>query len=1597
MSTLKIFYFLLISILVFGCAKKEDPLSASNEETTISSNEDSNEDSNEETTTSLGDNLTKGFMLDELNAFGATVLCNGKSAKEFIPRVGETVNCLFKDLTLATFTGVQKKTPDQGLQIDEADQFLNQATKSANAVSLIKTMAKIEDQTVEFQLTKLEKLSFVNYYQNDLGLETEDFELLLRQAEEDVKTTAGFSTHVSKIEAAVTEGASSDLSASFVSADAEKNLQYKPTKRILSNAVLTDNLSRPIQGLEYFSSSNRGRTDSSGKIEFVWGENILFGIDTFELGQVHGNKLIFKLSDLNPGHIGRNTERLIQRFSQISPSLVSIPDIVYETFEKFPNSINDIINLSLSEDTVLDTGNGETTLAGEFNKQFEDGLAKIIDQTISDWKASNPAARSSSRGAERTTYRSASKATADDAASILEEVKKLWGVTSGWAEVKRFHVFHETGVRAWAMQPLDCCGWNLGDAWAQSTINIANPAFPVMMARNDVNYWIPFGEKAAYDENKMAFITEAPSQVIPDNVSGAIATYNLPFIAIGEIGLGKVMVVGNARYNSILTCPNGYIEGGGVDSQGQCMRTSDPDNMKHFFQNTLRYLSSSNTTDENQTINVGTNIPYVYFKLVPDYDSGRFSIGTQANFIIDQTAFNATTTQKISGEFSGLNPSEMQILILNGFDYCQVTNGCKDDWRNPNPKMTADIGSSKLSEDDVTALIDYVSRGGSILIMETINQPNPEPLSRLVDSAGIAVGHGRSVVLNGSGPNSEGVSGNRSNLTGFSWWHKGIPPFEGYSSTGIAGFSIRPRSVLEKGLWVIERYPYHRDIYGTGKPKPAYNIDNTTGEVSWVYIEEKKDPGIFKPKHGVAFWYEDNDPLDNKYYAYIEVDNQTSEELEAQKLHVLNKFSDNGTGGYKECTDPNYHYEVNCLEYRPGNGIPTAKPITTVGSPNKTVDSNGVLKEGPRFGRYGQSHFVPKYTELFLGKDEAKAMIKAADLGTNIQHLHKHELYFRSKGKKGIRLSSVDVNRIYMNMTVWLWNDIEFRYDSTKEDELGFKDFTEYLNCYTNDQHGGGTACPSSLKKELTDNNMIHGSGTYANMLNPGYPINYMEKPITRLMLGRSYWDLKIKVDIREYPGEPTATSGGGGAIFLDFSGNGAGGDANNMQSTGQWAVAHQAFTASVDTNSTVRITIALNDDLTSREKHEKSMKRPPRITKKFTLNSGSLGRTHTFTVPYGGLIYAESSTDNLTLTLTNTVNAPWYKLAQDGIGQWINPVDSSAPIGEIESKTFIYTAAKKNLKASNYGGDVKIFAEKLDTFASDLDELYARDEDSSGDKENCSRCHPLCTCSNRKRTDSSIPNFKFRWVNDIAISKGGAHSGYPIMWINFKPDSEKILQNPLNSWTLGHEVGHNVNEAPFFVYGACEVVNNLLALYSQDKHLGKMKGLEFGIRTAPELVAAEKGHAWTMSGGGSRLLMYAQLKIWAEQEFDISQWYDSSSLPAYYNNSPVMKGWNMFKLMHRLTRNETESSINLKGSNKCYGQNLKSNDNLMLCSSYVAQKDLTDFFTQWNPGEKSNFIPGLTEPKYRSGISQAGKDAVAALKLPKPTLDPLTINSLKP
>ena len=1538
-------FFTFIGIIFISelnsCSPPEEPVQVKED---LASDENNDSDEN---TYNLGDNLSKGFMLDESNAFGSTVKCNGKSAKEFIPKVGENVSCIYKTLTLATFTNIQKKIPDKGIQISDADEFLYNRTRAANAISLIKTMAEIKEQTVEFNLIKSEELSFLNFYKNDLGISSEEFAMLIDQVNADKKTNTSPSSHDAKINEVTTEGPSNIFGRSdFISVNAEDNLIYIPSKVIITTGILTDNLSRKIEGVEYYTNSSRGKTNENGEFQFSWGEEIIFGIDTFELGKVRGNKTDFKLTDLASGHVGRNVERLIQRFGKITSTKVSVPNIVKETFAKYPNVINEIIKLSLSEKIILDLGTVEQTIEGEFLQQFEEGEAKEIDQKISTANASSR----SIRNQVHLTFRSATKASNDDSGTILREIKKLWGINDGWHPVNHFHVFHDVmKVKGFNT------GHHRGNARAQAAVYVSNNAFPVMMARNDFNYWIPFGEKAAFDELGLAFITEPPSTVIPYDVSGSNATFNLPFISIGKIGQGKVMLIGNPYYNSILVCPNGYIWDKGqvitdfhfIDSQGLCKSDNDSDDMKHFFQNTLRYLSASSNTDSNQSFKVGTNIPYVYFK----HEWGK---GNKAPFIINQASFNVTTEQLQSGDFNGLDPNQYPVLILNGFEYMEPS---RHHYLIP---MSADLSKPKLSEDDIDALMKYVERGGNILIMESIavnfcdsvygtdgtckvNQWNPEPIGRLLDRAGLAVGHKDSVVLNGNGPNSENTYGE---------------------------MNIRPRSIHSKGIWLIEKYPpLYQDMLGNTpvveKPIPSYKIHDN-GTVTWEYIERNLDPGYFKPKLKVASWEignkdsaEDWQVTQEKFmgnttvFAFIEDRGQS--DLEAQKKAILNHpdfQKSDGTPGYMECQNDNYHYEINCLEFRPTNGIEVWDEFN-----------------------------VPRYTELHLSEEVAKAMIQAGDLGTNIQRLYHHELYYRTKGKKGIRLGGVDVNRIYKNMTVWLWNNLKFTYDPSLEDEFGFKIFTEFLNCYSSNKHGGNTTCPESLKSELVKNNMIYGYGDYENLMNPSYPINFKEKPLTRLMLGRSYWDLNIKVDTRIYPGEPSSKSGGGGTFVLNFSGTGRGDGTGNLQSTGQWAVAHQEVTASVDTEKPVTIIVGLNDDLTAREAHEKRMIRPPRISKRFTLNNGPIKKTRQFTVPYGGLIYALSSEDKITLTLRNTIKAPWYRLLQNGVGEWVNSVDSPAPIGEIESKTFIYTAPKKNLKATNYNGDVKKLAEEFDTFSADLNDYYARDEGADGNL-------------NRKITDSSIPNRKHRLVNDIAITIGVAHSGYPIMWRNFNQNSTEITQKPLNSLVLWHEVGHNTAEPPFSpVDGSNEVVANL-GLYMQDKYLKKMKLVERNLRIINDLVESETNHIWGAVGANTRLLMFTQLKIWAEEKFDINDWY-IGSLPSWYNQSEGMKGWNMFKLMHRLTRNKTDSDIRIKGTNQCYGQNLNANDSLMLCTSYVAQKDFTDFFIKWNPGSKANFLPSQTEPIYTGGITNTGKSAVKALNLPKPDLDPITINSL--
>ena len=1432
------------------------------------------------------------FSLNGDMNFGASVICNDSPATDFVIKHGDTIVCSFENIELATFTDVQLQTTKSGskekiklLTLAESDRFVaftddERISAIANTQALLNKMTVESGNVIDFKLSALDQLRFDNFYNSaDILLPTAEFSALISdKLDESTETDSKPSTHEPESQPVVSPGTSNDLNSGFVSANAEQNLSYQPTKVILTEGFLHDLDGQPIVGVDYYSPSGRGQTDADGKFSFSWGESVAFGIDTFELGELKANKTQFTVTDLAEGHAGRNIARLLQRYSDATDH-IQISERVHNEFAKYPNVINEALNIELSESVKLNDGTGnEELVAGEFDKQFESGLAQQIDSAIC-----GETCKSNLLFSPLSFPRTATV----PEQNIQADINKLWGagadaVTAGWKPVNKFHVFTDS---TWFYG-------SSGGARGQSSINISNRAFPILMARNDNNYWIKFGDKKAWDEKSLAYITEAPSKVVPENVGAETATFNLPFISIGELGTGKVMMVGHNRYNSILVCPDNYSWDGSVDNNGVCSQrdadSMDSPDMGNFFTNTFRYLLGESYSNSAAPITVGTNISHVYFR-----QAGQ-QLGRSAEFKADKR-FNLNIEQV--ADFSSVDPETMPLVILNGYEFNAITS----DYTIP---TIADISTPKLTEQDVSGLLSYVERGGNILIMESIASQPKDDFARLLDGAGLAL-NGHSVI--NSGPN------------------------------GSPG-SVREQR--EHGFWIIERYAA---IQGEdNKPALPYTI-NADGSVNWDFITNNKPDD--KPKLEVAKKTITNDDGTNvELLAFIDTYNKELSQIDIEKQQLLDEF------GYPECKLGDYHYEVNCLEYRPGTGIAT----------------DGGM-------------YTPRYQELDLNEETAKAMVKAADLGTNIERLYQHELYFRTQGHQGERLNSVDLNRIYQNMTVWLWNDLDYRYESgLNNDELGFKRFTEFLNCY-GDTADSQTACSAELGQSLVDNNMVYGANSdvnaeYQGWMNPSYPLNYMEKPLTRLMLGRSYFDLDIKADIRQYPGEAKGSSSAN--VDVDLSSNTVAWYAGNRQSTGQWAVAHQPFTISVQGNSNpVTVTVALADDLTGREKHELGLQRPPRVSKSFTLPAGG---SETFTAPYGGLIYVSGNeTGNVTVNLNGTVAAPWYK-----DNAWVNPQDSVAPIGEIESNSFIYTAASKNLQASNYGGSPQQFAQELDIFAEDLNDFYARDEVGTG--------------HHRKVTDTTLPNNKHHVVNDVAISIGAAHSGYPVMNISFESSSSDIKMSPLNSWLLWHEVGHNAAEAPFSVEGSTEVTNNILALYMQDKHLGKMARVEQDIRMAPAFVNLETPNAWAAGGNGERLVMFAQLKEWAETEFDITKAI-TGKLPSYYvTDVNGMKGWNLFKLMHRLKRGGLEENMQLPAPNACQStQGLSQGDQLMVCASYAAQTDLSGFFSAWSPGSKAYMIPGATEPSYEGGVTDAGRAAVKALNLEAPKHDPLQINSV--
>ncbi len=1439
-----------------------------------------------------------GSLLASGKLIVGDVNCNGEQLTNgsFEVSQGTSFTCMYGSVTLGDFTAPlpqesQNKALTAAATENKSISFELKRQHGDNAAKVLQSISKCKTDK-QICLKEIDAYDIEDIYQHlDDNDAIDAYFTLQKEKATDVIGNAPSSHVDNTIVPAVDPTATNDLNSGFISANAEASYAYKPSNgaQVLTRSKLTDTYGTPIANMSFFSAHSKGLTDENGEFEYKWGDTITFGIDTFEFGKVTGNQIDYKLTDVSDSPVVKeNIQSLLERYANQQGLSITISENIHNTFSKYPNVINELINLSLPNGERLEGSN--FLLPDDFEAQFHNGLTADIDDELN---------QASYAPAPAPQMYSARSRTLPKTINIGAKGKYVTNTLNQlFTNVGSFHVFNDTGSFYGAT------GYTRG----MRTLNISNEAFPIMMPRTDNNRNILFGQQQIWTREGHPYLAEYKDINMPPIplVSKDNATYGFPFVTAGNIGKGKVVFMGNGLYPSILSCPDNYWANRAItiDSATKTCTTSKVENplhddhgdMKRFFSNLFQWFNNGKPTSG---IDVATNIETGHFAI------HQSNMGKEYEFFIsDEYGFGNVEKLSYSG-FSNLSVVDTPILILQAYPPMTIKDGRTN-------QLVSDLEHPNLNQDDVTALIKYINDGGNVLFMDAIQTTNPEPIGRLADAAGVSLG-------------GSNVTPTNQAFCGGSYYCN-----EPYPNLHVNS---------EQDMVVLERF---QDSDG----EQPFTV-HQNGTVEWLKDETKikfEIPTYEAPKlddNGKPELDAYGAPIVIEKYARIFVNTQAEREAAIKELQTAFK-------GTPVCSNQ-YEYEFNCIETRKGDGI--------------TVR-----------GKY----YRPDFDRYQVNKDVIESMVKAANLGSNFKALFNHEIYYRTKGKQGQRLSTSELNQAYDNLAVWMWNDNPYRYETNEQDELGFKQAVQFLNCYTNGQHqpnAGEADCPVDLKSSLVANGMIYGSGELSGQLNPSYPLNYMEKPLTRIMLGRSYWDHDIVVDTTQYPGR-TPGVGSSSTVTIETDGSAVTYSAGNNQSTGLWAPQLQEVTVSGGVEAT--ITVMMADDLTGKPKHELSLNRPPRMQTTYYYDGSSLS----FTVPYGGLIYVKPKVKNRgeqTFNFGNVEQAAWWK-----DGQWVNdPSSSQAPIGEIDTGSFIYTTPVNNLLNT----DLSQFVKDMNRFADAASDFYGRDQKTESG-------------NHRRFTYPSLKGFRHRFVNDVQISIGAAHSGYPVMNTGFDPSKTYVPTNAVNDWLIWHEIGHNLASAPFLAQGSTEVTNNLLALYMQEldgrNANPRMDRIIFDIQKAPMWLNAHKGHAWANGNAGIRLVMLSQLKIWAKHHFSLDKWYtNNDSRPNVYGEDA---GWNMIKLMHRKARGDTQgdSLQGRNGSNYCDPKTtgLRGGDLMMVCSSYVSGYDLSDFFQQWNVGETS-----MTNPDgsivYDGGVSDFGLSKLAELKLSKPLNSPLNVNSL--
>lgn len=254
-------------------------------------------------------------------------------------------------------------------------------------------------------------------------------------------------------------------------------------------------------------------------------------------------------------------------------------------------------------------------------------------------------------------------------------------------------------------------------------------------------------------------------------------------------------------------------------------------------------------------------------------------------------------------------------------------------------------------------------------------------------------------------------------------------------------------------------------------------------------------------------------------------------------------------------------------------------------------------------------------------------------------------------------------------------------------------------------------------------------------------------------------------------------------------------------------------------------------------------IKRNPRVTLAVKLEPG----VNQVRTPYGGPIILRSDQSRnatITVTIANAVQAPYFKRGVTTEAEWLARRSVDVPLAEIESNLLVIHAPSSEIRTRTYAEMVELTTH-YDTVVTKINELAG--------------------LSPTAALPHTTPQGKQRIAEDIQISAGWGHSGFPVMvytaWSLLDPAD---VSRRAEGWGVWHEIGHNYQMGAWADVMGGEVSVNWWSLFVEESVHGTSRLMLDDVykRAQTRLNNASITNKWQDADPFDQLTLFEQLRI---------------------------------------------------------------------------------------------------------------------------------------